>query len=161
MAFQYAGLYETDDAVDLRGRPLAGRSIAIVEVADPESLVTIWADRDRSAPATNPVQVDADGNLMFRAEVGQYYGRLILADDTMSPDLVLITVGPDIAEANADIDAVALQPRARGHRPHPGRRRYRGRSCAVHGRLDRHRGCQPERRDQQRRRRPRQPPRRP
>lgn len=70
MPFTYAGLY-SDPAIGRTGEPLVGIAVDVF-LPGTTAPAAIWVDRAKTTPAANPVVTDARGNLVFRADPGEY-----------------------------------------------------------------------------------------
>jgi len=99
-AYAHAGFYEPHDWPDQRGR-LTPLGVIAILLPGTDTLATLYADRDRSVQAANPVTLDANGNNPgFYAEPGIYEAaRVVNGTPLAAPLRVKIEVEVDSEDA--------------------------------------------------------------
>ena len=71
MSYTYAGQYGAEQIIDTSGTPQPSTAVTVYETGT-NTLATLYTDATKATAASNPVDTDADGNLTFFADPGQY-----------------------------------------------------------------------------------------
>ncbi len=107
MAYTFAGQF-VETILDGQIALNPGKTVS-VKLVGTSTLATIYTDRTKADTTTNPVTIDAKGNLSFFADPGQYDLRMLTNGVEGTPVTVTVPIDPE--DAAQDIDITALDTR--------------------------------------------------